>query len=193
MKAEPTVGIAIPALPIRGALLGRAVRSVLKQTYPVAQISVAIDNDHEGAGPTRNRAKNALSTELTGLLDDDDELEPFHVQALVDHMRETGADLVFPWYTVIGGTDPLAELEHIEWNDATPHIFPITVLMRTELAQSLDFDPPMDPSCGAAGEDFKYWKALLASGAKFAHLYTRSWKWHHDSNNTAGLPSRWVS
>lgn len=185
-----TVGIAIPSIPPRGAQLQRAVASVTAQTFPVAEIAVALDIYKQGAGDTRNRAKAMLRTQWVGFLDDDDELYPDHVAKLLAHALATGADLVFPWYDVVGNSDPLAELEHIEWNDASPHMFPITVLMRTELAMSIDF-PVEAEFPGCAGEDWRYWNTLLAQGAHFAHLYDRTWRWHHDGTNTSGLPSRW--
>lgn len=185
-----TVGFAVPTIPPRADKLARALKSISAQTHPVAEVAVAVDIYRQGAGDTRNRAKAMLRTQWTCFLDDDDELYPAHVQKLLAHALDTGADLVFPWYDVKGSTDPLAALEHIEWNDATPHMFPITVLVRTELAMSVDF-PVEAEFPGCAGEDWRYWNMLLAAGAHFAHLYERTWLWTHHGENTSGLASRW--
>lgn len=190
MSNAGTVGFAIPSIPPRSKLLNRAMSSVGKQTYPVAEVAVALDICKAGAGDTRNRAKAMLRTEWTCFLDDDDEVKPNHVESLLNHQRETDVDLVFSWYDVIGNTDPLAELEHIPWNDATPHSFGITVLVRTDLAQSIDFvTKAQHPTC--SGEDWLWFNALLANGAHFSHLYERTWKWHINGQNTSGLATRW--
>jgi len=186
-----SVGFAVPSIPPRRALLERAVKSILGQSHPVDQISIAIDHIKAGAGPTRNRAKNAIETSWTCFLDDDDEVMPNHVQHLLYVADATGADVVAPWFQVIGGQDPFPALRGLEWNADTPHSFPITCLVRTELAQSIDFDDPMDESAGAAGEDFHWWAALGRAGAKVVTIPEATWIWHHDSHNTAGLPSRW--
>lgn len=186
-----TVGFAIPSIPPRRQLLTRAISSIVTQTHPVEQISVAVDNAKAGAGPTRNRAKDALRTEWTCFLDDDDELLPHHVQHLLARQAETGADVVFPWFDVVDGGDPFPMFRGREWSVESPHSFPITALVRTEVAQSLPFDDPMDPSCGAAGEDFAWWVNLALAGAKIVHTPEITWRWYHNSGNTAGLPSRW--
>jgi hypothetical protein len=163
----------------------------------VDQISVAVDHGREGAGPTRNRAKNALRTDWTLFLDDDDEMLPDHVDALFRRALETGADVVYPWFVVVAGgrqrpeLDPFPQWAHAEWDPAEPHIFPITALVRTELAQSLDFGPPASKDC--AGEDWPWWKALNDAGAAIRHLDRVTWRWHWDPKfpNTSGVPSRW--
>lgn len=185
-----SVAVAIPSIPLRGRLLSRAVASVLAQTFPVEQISVAVDHHRQGAGATRNRAKNAVTSEWTCFLDDDDELLPHHVRHLVDVAIDTGADVVFPWFRVAGGTDPFPGNRGLEWSADTPHIFPITVLGRTEVLQSIDFEDPR-PGPGVAGEDWTFWKAIGSAGAKIVHTPEITWIWHHDSGNTSGRPDRW--
>lgn len=185
-----TVGFAVPTIPPRAGELARALKSISAQTHPVAEVAVAVDIFKQGAADTRNRAKQMLHTQWTCFLDDDDEVYPQHVQRLLGHALDTGADLVFPWFDVAGGTDPFPKLEHHPWDDGSPHMFPITVLVRTELAQAVDFETPgLRPAC--APEDWTYWNALLAQGAHFAHLEERTWLWHHDSANTSGLAARW--
>lgn len=189
-----TFGVAVPSIPPRAPVLAsRALPSVAAQTVPVSQISVWVDHAKEGAGPARNYAKNALRTDWTLFLDDDDELLPHHVDACWRHAIETGADVVYPWFSVVGGSDPFAahDWEHEPWDPGAPHIFPITVLMRTELAQSLDFATPL-PDSAQAGEDWPYW-VHMNQVAKISHLPERTWRWHWDPAfpNTSGMPSRW--
>ena len=186
-----SVGFAVTSIPPLALMLGRAIDSIIKQTHPIDQISVAIDHIHAGAGPTRNRAKNALRTEWTCFLDDDDTLRAYHVSDLLAHQAETGADLVFPWFDVVGGDDPFPQFEGLPWDPAAPRMFPITVLVRTELAQSIDFKAPHELVDGGGGEDWWFWRELDSNGATFSHLPKRTWKWHHNSGNTSGRPDRW--
>lgn len=186
-----SVGVAIPSIPPRGKLLLRCVQSVLAQTHPVAQIHVEVDVDHSGAGPTRSRAIAAMHTEWTCLIDDDDEMYPSHVQRLIEHARETGADVVYPWFDVRGGTDPFPQFEGKEWDPEAPRIFPITVLARTELLQMSEFP---EPKQGAWMEDdWPFWQQIQDAGGKIVHLPERTWAWHHHSfpGNTSGVPTRW--
>lgn len=179
------VGLAVPSIPPRKALLQRALTSAFAQTHPFEQYSVVVDFERRGAGHTRNRAKNALTTTWTAFLDDDDELLPHHVRHLLDTAEDTGADVVYPWFKVIGGTDPFPGHRGLQWSAETPHIFPITTLIRTSLAQSIDFEDP-SPELGVAGEDWTYWQAIGRAGAKVVHTPEITWQWHHDSANTAG-------
>lgn len=185
------VTIVIPSIPPRTPLLQRALASVATQTVPVAGVSIAYDMEKVGAGPTRTRALHqAHLSEWVAFLDDDDELLPHHLETLLCCAEAAEADVVWPWFQVIGGTDPVPGNRGKQWNSADPHTFPITALVRNELAQACDFPEPLTNS-GCSGEDWAFWMQLDAMGAKFQHVNTVTWWWHHDSGNTAGLPSRW--
>lgn len=183
-----TVGVAIPTIPPRSNLLRRALRSVSRQTRPVDHVSIAVDNNREGAGATRNRAKNALNTDYIAFLDDDDEMLPLHIETLLGHIEYHNADVAFSWFEVVGGTDPFPENRWIEFNPEAPHTFGITALVRAEVAQSLEFEPPSTKHV-AGGEDWTWWTALARNGAKFVNTSDVTWRWHHDSGNTSGRPT----
>lgn len=185
-----SVGVAIPTIPPRAPMLARALRSVHAQTHPVDHISIAVDTAKEGAGATRNRAKNSLTTDYVAFLDDDDEMLPNHIEVLLGHIEYHNADVAFSWFEVIGGTDPFPDNRWIEFDSATPHAFGITALVRTEVAHSLDFEPP-STEWVAGGEDWTWWKTLAERGAKFVNTSDITWRWHHDSGNTSGRPNRW--
>lgn len=186
-KMVDKIGYAVPSIPPRADLLKRALDSIASQTYPVSSVAVAYDFDHRGAGYTRNRAKNMIlaDPEITvlGLLDDDDTLDSNHVKDLLGTMRADGTDLVFSWFRVENGTDPIAELEHLPWNDATPHSFGITVLMTAEAARSTDF-------IDGAWEDWTLFNELLRKGFRFSHHYDRTWTYNH-SVSVSGRGDRW--
>lgn len=185
------VTVCIPSIPPRVAYLHRAVQSVINQTQPIAAVSIAFDVDRQGAGPTRNRAKAGVRTTWTAYLDDDDELRPGHVKRLLDLAEETGADVLIPWFTVQGGGDPFPMHRGRQFDPADPHIFPITVLVRTEVAQLADFPAPRWGEADWHGDDFPYWNELASKGATFAAIPEETWIWHHHSSNTSGIPSRW--
>jgi glycosyltransferase involved in cell wall biosynthesis len=196
------VTVIIPSFPKRAPLLARALASVTAQTRPVAAISVAVDLDRQGAPATRDRALAAVQTELVAPLDDDDELDPEHLAKLVACMEATGASLVFPWYTVVGGTDPFPQWFGVPWEDNRPHQVPVAWLARTSLVRQAGgfgygwdatqgADPGVDADGNRAGEDYRLILRMVAAGARIVHLPERTWRWHHDSSNTMGLPSRW--
>jgi hypothetical protein len=182
----------VPTIPPRRALLARAIMSISNQTHPVQAISVAIDNNHEGSGPTRTRAMRAVQTEWTAFLDDDDQWMSHHLQHLVDLQHETGADFLWPWFQVIGGgTDPFPQHRGRQWDPSDPHIIPVCTLVRTELAQQCEF--PHHTVNGYGGDDFGFTLQMSELGAKFAHTPEISFLWDHapPGGNTSGLPHRW--
>lgn len=180
------VTVVVPTIPIRGALLARAVESVMAQTWKPGAISIAVDLNHKGHGPTRTRATMAATTEWICYLDDDDELLPQHLERLITCQRETQADLIYPWFHVQGGEDPWPERFGRPWDSANPNmIVPVTVLVRRQLVLDAGgFDAELD-------SDGRCWRAVAASGAKIVHHPEKTWIWHHDSGNTSGMPSRW--
>lgn len=185
------IAMVIPSIPVRTELLMRALQSVVAQTILPSQISVAFDCDREGAGPTRTRAlRAATGAEWVAFMDDDDTLLEHHLETLYCTALEQEADVVWPWFRVVGGSDPIACNRGKQWDSANPHTFPITALVRNELAQQCYFPKPLSGH-GCSGEDFDYWMQLDRLGAKFHHIATPTWNWHHGDHNSAGMPNRW--
>lgn len=186
------ISVCIPTIPPRGALLNRAIESVTRQTLAPDAIHVAVDHYRMGHGPCRTRAIAAASTEWVAFLDDDDEMYPQHLEHLAAVALELNADVVYPWFDVIGGTDPFPQFEGRPWNTLDVHLFPVTVLMRREVIMAAGgFTGPHGDGGTAGGQDWASWKRVFALGAKIVHLSERTWAWHHDSGNTAGHPARW--
>lgn len=178
-------------------MLARALKSIAAQTEPACALAIAYDDQHLGAGPTRTRALRMARTEWVAFLDDDDEILPDHLALLFAAAKETGADVLWPWFHVIGGTDPFPMHQGRQLDPENPHIFPITTLVRTELAQEGEF-----PGSNITGDwnvdDWPFWQHLHSLGAKFHHIPDRTWKWYHHgwgtpgvSGNTSGRPDRW--
>lgn len=171
-------------------MLGRAVRSIEAQTVPVATV-LAEDIHHKGAPLTRHCGLQLVDTEWTAFLDSDDELDPDHIEHLLACAQDTGADYVYPWFRVAGGTDPFPMFFGRPWDNDAPHQTTITILVRTELAQAVGFhNPPEGDTVGGqrGGEDWHFTLGCLAAGARIVHLPRRSWTWHHTGFNTSGRP-----
>lgn len=193
------ITVAIPSIPPRANLLPRAVASVAQQTMPASAISIAVDLDKQGAPPTRQRALEAVTTPYVAFLDDDDEFLPTHLEDLYDHMRDTGADIVYSWFKVVarGGhvleDDPVFPPGHYlnEFDPENPIETTITTLVRTELAKEIGFRALDRGHDTNTGEDFGFILGAVKAGAKIRHLVKKTWLWHHDSGNTSGRPDRW--
>lgn len=198
---RPGVTVCIPSIPPRRhSTFHRAVQSVTEQTRLPEAVVVAVDHAHAGAAHTRNTALASVKTEFVAFLDDDDQLRPLHLEALLAHQAETGADLVYPHFDVISTAgnafDPFADREGKPFDAellATRNYIPVTVLARTELLRDAggfrNLNDSTEPGASPC-EDMGAWHALLAAGGTFSHLNKRSWIWHWGSN-TSGRGDRW--
>jgi glycosyltransferase involved in cell wall biosynthesis len=185
----PVVTVVVPYHParVKNGMLARAVASVQRQTVPYHLITVE-DTDRQGAAATRQRGLEQVTTEWTAFLDSDDEMDPDHIEHLLACAADTGADYVYPWFRVVGGSDPFPMFFGKPFDPAAPNSTTITILVRTELAKTVGF--ATDPTVQVAGEDFLFTKGCIAAGARIVHLPRRSWTWHHHSGgNTSGLPN----
>jgi glycosyltransferase involved in cell wall biosynthesis len=193
-----TVAVVTPSIPPRSKLLAEALTSVSRQTRLPDAISVAIDHQHEGAAATRNRALAPVDTDWVAFLDDDDLLEPQHIEHLLAHADRTGADLVYPWFTVEGGRDPLG-MEGRPFDPAAirkANYVPITYLVRTELIKGIGGfpGPGWHDDVGlhlqedvATCEDWAAMIRMVNAGAKVVHFPRRTWVWRHWGGNTGGV------
>lgn len=186
---RPSVTVVTPFHEQRrsNGMLERAAASVRAQTVPVEHI-LAEDIHHLGAAITRAHGLHLVGTEWTAFLDSDDEMDPDHVEQLLACAAETGADYVYPWFRVRGGTDPFPMFFGRPFNPTCPNSTTITILVRTELAKAVGF--VADPTVQVAGEDFLFTKGCINAGAKIVHHPARTWTWWHGSHNSSGLPNR---
>ena len=202
------VTVVIPSIPLRAyggmktrpSMLRRAIESVLAQDchtigLQTPFIESVIDHERRGAGHTRHKALMRVSTPWVAFLDDDDELLPQHVRRCYEHALDTGADYVYPWFEVIGGSDPFPQHFGRPFDPADPVQTTVTTFVRTALAQDIGFVFDLDPKQLVGGqswgEDYEFTRRCVAAGAKVAHLPERTWLWHHHGANTSGRPDRW--
>ena len=193
MVTHPSVTVVIPHIPVRTKYLSRALRSVLDQSVHPQDIIVVTDTDHAGAAATRNRGLDLVETEFVALLDDDDHFYLQHLEVCLEWIRRHDADIVYPWFDVIGGTDPLGmfgqlfDPEHLK----VSNYIPVTVMAKTETLRSVGGFIPHPDALGHPNEDWGCWLAVHDAGGKIVHVPERTWAWRHDSGNTSGRGDRW--
>lgn len=185
-------------------MLRRAIFSAHAQTLPAAAHIIAYDTDRQGAPATRQRALDAVTPHYGWVapLDDDDEFMPHHLEHLLRHAKDTGADMVYSWFELIGqggvsygDVDPIFPPTHYTnpFDPDDPIETTITVLVRAELAREVGYHA-LDRGGHNTGEDRSFTLGCVAAGAKISHLVERTWKWNHHGGNTSGLTTKgdWV-
>lgn len=197
-----TISVVIPTFPLRRWMLTTALDSVWSQTRVPDQLVIQIDNNGEGACGTRNKGIEAVTSEWTAFLDDDDFLYPQHIEHLLAKAEETHADFVYPWFDGQHSSGLLAvevegvarEVLGVEFGEEQAqclrtkgNFIPVTCLVRTELIQGVGgFSSPPWASADNPCEDWGCWIKLLDVGAKFVHLPERTWRWNVHGKNTSG-------
>jgi glycosyltransferase involved in cell wall biosynthesis len=196
-----TVAVCIPTIPPRRHMLREAINSVLDQERQPDELIVVSDANGDGAGPTRNRAWRRASADWIAFLDDDDKLYPQHLGTLLAHSADV--DLVYPWFDLPRGTDPLfthvnGQLapaygvpfgdEQREYVLTRGNFIPVTVLVRRAYLEKVDgFPTPRSERWPHTEcEDWGCWQDLLRAGARFHHVPDRTWVWNWHGRNTSG-------
>jgi glycosyltransferase involved in cell wall biosynthesis len=166
-----------------------------------------MDNDRVGAAATRNQALMAARTDFVALLDSDDLFLPKHLEWLMRHQEQTGADYCYSWFKILqqfaDGTTRVIEEDTVfpithylnPFNPDDPIETTITVLVRTDLAQQVGYRE-LDRGEENSGEDYSFLLGCLKAGAKVSHLVRKSWLWSHHQlpggvvGNTSGMPTK---
>lgn len=192
----------------REALVGRAIESILRQTYPDFEFLI-IDNgstDQSGAiadryaaqdnrihvihrergniGSGRNTGLDAAQGEYITFIDDDDWAEPDFLEFLHHLIAETGSDVA-----ICGATDKSFDEKYVMtaeealitlmWRKKYNMAFP-TKLFRREMIENLRF--PEDGSY----DDIALMYKLLAGAKKVAyHGLPKYTFYRHPGNNSA--------
>lgn len=197
--SRPTISVVTPAHParVRNGMLKAAMQSVADQILLPDAICIAIDNDAEGAAPTRDRALRMARTDWVAFLDSDDRFLPKHLYWMLGHALETGADFVYSWFKLqlqdgrVIDDDLIFPPTHYlnDFDPQNPIETTITTFVRTELAQQVGM-VALDRGEVNSGEDRRFTIECLAAGAKISHLKRKSWIWAHHGMNTSGLPTK---
>lgn len=190
--SDRDVTVVIPTIPSRSRMLARAVTSVAKQTHPATATVITTDHTAAGAWANRNLGLLHVRTPWIAFLDDDDELLPHHLATLLELAEATETGVVWGWFEVIGGTDPIPQLRGKPYDLDDPHTVPITYLARTEVLLEAvrdvgGFQPDPRGSGAFDVQDFPVFYRM-AELAGTACTDTVTWLWHHHGRNTSGLP-----
>jgi len=192
-----TVVIPVHVGRLKSGMFADALASVSAQTMAPTAISVAVDVDHLGAAPTRQRALEAANTSWVAFLDSDDLFMPRHLELLSKHVISTGADFCYSWFKILDARgviledDPVFPITHYlnPWDPDDPIETTITTLVRTELAKQVGFQA-LNRGEMNSGEDRFFTLGCRDAGAKISHLVRKTWLWNHHGQNTSGLPGR---
>lgn len=179
--------IITPTIPERAELLGDAAVSVKQQTTPCVH-HIYLDHDRIGPALIRNTIMVRLRCELVGFLDDDDVLDPEHVEVLSDTLVDNNADLAFSWYRSEGAP----ETERVEvWDDYAygvmlggRNLIPVTVIARRVAVLGAGGFWPEDRY-----EDYSLWMRMLADGCKFVVVPRVTWTYRMTGANRTHLPA----
>jgi len=199
--AMMTISAIIPTHPgrMKNGLYARAIRSVAGQTLLPDAIHTAVDTEKLGAAATRNRALQAAATEWVAFLDSDDIWKPIHLEHMMRHAIQTGADFVYSWFELLdargtnwGDVDPIFPPTHFSnpFDPADPIETTITTLVRTDLAKDIGFKELDRGHDINSGEDRYFALEAVRLGAQIEHLVERTWIWAHHMGNTSGKPHR---
>jgi glycosyltransferase involved in cell wall biosynthesis len=191
-------------------MLARAADSVARQTLLPDAHHIAIDTQRAGAAVTRTRALASARTDWVAFLDSDDVFLPRHLELLLRHAEQTGADYVYSWFklmeqgangqTKIWETDPIFPVGHYlnEFDPTSEDTMietTVTTLVRTELAQAVGFEPLDRGHDKNSGEDRFFLLGVVKAGGVVKHLKRKTWLWCHHyigpgvMGNTSGLPT----
>lgn len=195
-RLAPGVTVVTPTIPERRRYLDRAVRSVRGQSWSSRSLyQIVVEDDRRrGAALTRTLGAQQVNTEWTAFLDDDDQLMPNHIEALLTAADGHGADYVYADFIV-----PQNRAFHLPsycygpWDPEQPLQTTVTVLVKTELGRAAGWflRPNEDELVGddRAGEDYGFTLRCNAMGSIY-HLRQPTWLWNHHGANTSGLPER---
>jgi len=189
---RPTISVITPVHPSRltNGLMAECLQSIHHQTLLPDAHCVAIDVDGDGAAPTRQRALMMARTDWVAFLDSDDLFMPKHLERMLRFATETGADFVYSWFKILQDfgegrrqvleSDPIFPMTHYlnPWNPDDPIETTVTTFVRTELAQSVGFQP-LNRGEGNSGEDAFFTLGCAAAGANIQHLVRKTWLWRH--------------
>lgn len=166
------ITVITPTIPGRYELLGEAVMSVRAQTLPAVEHLILYDAWGEGPAVTRNRLLRMVRTPWVAFLDDDDVLDPDHLEVLHARVLESpGAAVAWSWHRGGPPTPRCRTMrEAARYMSAGRNVIPVTVLALTSsVIASGGFDPD------ARYEDYDLWMRMEKRGLGFAVVPRDTW------------------
>lgn len=195
------VTVCTPTIPPRGALLSRAMHSVMAQTYkPLAHLILS-DFQKLGAPKMLDACLRYAQTEWVAILADDDEFLPHHLETLWHLIENEKADVGYTHFKYSNQSDAghLEKFRGMPFDYDNPRQMTGVFMARRELildigGHSACFDVEsndLDEQGNRIGEDFTLVKRLAHYRAKVAVSPEITWIYHVGHGNTLGRPSRW--
>lgn len=168
------------SLPERHAMLAEARASVETQTLPAAAHLVEVDANREGAAVVYNRLAEQATTEWVTFLDDDDLLDPNHLETLWAHQDET--DIIYTGCRVESSTGYVyAGYDQMFSVPLLMHssIVPITCLLRRDLFLELG------GFRSEWGYDWRFWQRAARRHCTFHKIHATTWTYRlHGANQS---------
>lgn len=163
------VTILTASIPGRAEDLHRAVLSVAAQTLPPRRHLIGIDIERRGGPATYNQLLDAVDTEWFCCLDDDDLLDPTHLEVLAAAVGDT-VDVAYSWCRTEGR--PFSLYNHpfsaeSLCNGGSP--VPVTALARTVLARKVGGFP------ATSSYDRDLWRNIHLAGGIIVHVPEVTW------------------
>lgn len=177
------IGITVltASVPKRAAMLADAMASVAAQTLRPERHLVGVDYARRGGARTYNQLLAQVDTEWFCCLDDDDLLDPEHLETLAAWTREH--DVIYSYCRTTGGKFDWYNQPFDKDRLFSSSPVPITSLCRTELARKV----------GGFPETWDYdralWTAIWTAGGVFHTVEEATWTYrlHNDNLSRGGL------
>lgn len=169
------VTVVTATIPGREHMLQEAIASVDGQTIRPAYHFIYVDVDGDGPAVTRNRMLNDVETEWVAFLDDDDLLDPHHL----DVLGSLHADVRASYCRFSGEEIPAKFINRRYDRDVMRRhgIFGITVLARTDQIRQ----------AGCFGseryEDWALWNRMADDGCSFEVIPIETWTYRLGHGN----------
>lgn len=176
------VSVITPSLPGRTRELAECMQSVAAQTVPVVHL-IRADVDRVGPAVIRTELLDEAQPGLVAFCDDDDLLDPDHVETLAAALAESGFELAWSWHRTAGlgaphTPRPRSMGEARRYLAGGRNVIPVTVVARREAILEAGAFHPMDRF-----EDYALWMRMLALGHRFAYVKRETWTYRFLGEN----------
>jgi hypothetical protein len=169
------------SIPERRGMLLEALASVGSQTLPPVAHLVGIDAARVGAPRMYNALASGVGTEWLTFLDDDDLLDPSHLQTLAASAGDVDVVYARPRFVGLDRRQPhyLAPFDPVRLQCAS--LVPITALVRTAAFRAIGGFPE------TRTYDWDLWKAISRAGFMFRAVDEVTWAYRfHGRNHSWG-------
>jgi hypothetical protein len=161
------ITVITPTLPERNAFLYELADDLAAQTFRDFAWFIHTDSDGQGPAPIRNELAAQAASDWLAFIDDDDRVDPNHLQVLID--AADNADVIYTQCRVEGRSwQPDHDCTHQSLE--TYNTVPVTTLVRrTAFLAAGGF--PLE----VHEEDWHLWRSLQAEGATFRCVHETTW------------------